>query len=221
MGAPLESFLRAITSGSATLSPEMYQHFGGDDILAQLQKYDPNAKWTDTELGGGEGGSQGWGKRLDFDVTKLPKSQKGTAGYDLNPANLHTALPGSKSYADSVYGDVRNSKEFAPDKEALWTKLAPLAVATLAPMAGAALAGAGIGGVAGLTAGVTGSGVSGNAASWLANLVKQGPGMLTKANNGGGFDIMSLLPYAGQAAGINPMLIKGGMTLAQLVGKRG
>ena len=68
--APLEMFLRAVTSGNTTFTPEMYQHFGGDDILKNLQKYDPSATWTSV-ASGGEG--QPEGMRLDFDVTKLPK----------------------------------------------------------------------------------------------------------------------------------------------------
>ena len=146
MPAPLEMFLRAVTSGNTTFSPEMYAHFGGDDILTQVQKYDPNAKWVDSEIGGGEGGAQGMGKRLDFDITKLPTSKKGTAGYDLRPANLLTAKPGSVAAQDDVYGSVRNSSEMYA-KAGLLEQMAPYIAAMIAaggPALGGALAGMGL-----------------------------------------------------------------------------
>ena len=218
MPAPLETFLHLVTSGHNVLTPEMYAHFGGDAILKELQKYDPNARFTQTQIGS-EGPETGM--RLDFDAALLPKSDRGLAGFDLNPSNLHENLRTNRpADEDEVYGSVRNSREFAPDQEALWTKLAPLLVTMGAPMAGAALAGAGIGG-AGLTAAATGSGVGGAATipQWAAQLIGKAPSLAQKGANGG-FDLMSVLSLlAGPAAGmtgVNPNIIKGGLTLAQL-----
>jgi hypothetical protein len=45
----------------------MYDYYHGDDLLKAVKQYDPNAKWTTTTLGGGEGGEGGTGKRLDYD----------------------------------------------------------------------------------------------------------------------------------------------------------
>lgn len=205
MPAPLEMFLRAITSGNTTFTKEMYDHFGGDDVLEQLRKYDPDAKWTDI-VGNDEG--QVTGKRLDFDVSKLPQSKKGTAGLDLRAANFGDPLKGSTSYEDDVYGDVRNSAEFRKPKDPLWTMLAPIAVSTLAPMAGAALAGAGIGlgagGTSALTGGLVGAAPfapgAGTAAAWTKLLPKLP--QFGRQLSSGKVDWMSLLGAAGGAAGV-------------------
>lgn len=181
--APLEMFLRAYRSGHNVLSPEMYQHFGGDDILTQIQKYDPNARWTDTDLGGGEGGSAGAGKRLDFDITKMPTSQLPNGQvhglHGLAPSNGSSAglINSGYKWDDDLYGNVTDSRNLKKAKPGLLEILGPMLVTLGAPMAAGALAGAGIG-VPGLASAVTGSGVGGSAPGWLTNLVKQGPKML-------------------------------------------
>lgn len=188
----------------------MYQYFGGDDILKQLQQYDPNAKWTDTDLGGGEGGSRGTGKRLDFDITKMPTSKLPNGQvhglHGLAPSNGSSGgliNPGYK-WDDPVYGSVTDSKNLKFKREGI-DKWAPAIAALIAmggPAIAGALAGAGIGG-AGLTGAVTGSGVGGSAPSWLTGLVKQGPGMMDKVKAGNW-----------QALGSKGA----GMTLSQLAG---
>lgn len=216
MPAPLENFLRLVTSGNVTLTPEMYAHFGGGDILKELQKYDPNAAFSEVRSGPD---SDAMGMRLDVDLTKLPKSDRGMAGFDLNPSNLHENLKTNKPVAhDSIYGDVRNSGEFADDSRTLLETLGPLFVSMVAPMAGGALAGAGIGGG---TAAVTGSGLGGAASipGWAAQGIKALPSLARQVDNGG-LNLMSILsllagPAAG-AAGVNPNLVKGALTLAQL-----
>lgn len=221
MPAPLEAFLRLVTSGHAnTLTPEMYQHFGGADILKELQKYDPNAAFSDVQAGPD---SPERALRLDVDLSKLPKSDRGMAGFDLNPSNLHENLKTNRPAAsDSVYGDVRNSGEFADDSRTLLETLGPLFVSMVAPMAGGALAGAGIGGA---TSAVTGSGLGGAATipGWAAQGIKALPSLARQADNGG-INLMSLLsmiagPAAGMA-GVNPAVVKGALTLAQLARKR-
>lgn len=217
MPAPLESFLRAITSGHNVLSREMLDHFGGDDIIKALQAYDPDARLTETTMPGESNGQQGW--RVDFDWSKLPQSKAGS-DWSINPSNLHDKVknPGAV-YDDPVYGSVTNSANFYKDADKLWTKLAPMAVGALAPMAGAALAGAGIGGAAGLTAGATGSGLTGvgSLPSWAVQLIGKAPSLAQSAHNGNYDAILSaLLGAGGNFAGINPNYIKAGLTLAQL-----
>jgi hypothetical protein len=217
MPAPLEAFLHAVTSGHNVLTQEMYDHFGGDAILDALRKYDPDARFTETQMPG-EG--NGIGYRLDFDASKLPASKGGMAGYDLNPSNLHDNVknPGAV-YDDPVYGSVTNSANFYKDADPLWTKLAPIAVGMLAPMAGAALAGAGIGGTAGLTAAATGSGLGGAATipSWAAQLIAKSPQLAGQIDNGQWQSaLQSVLMQAGGAAGLPMNTIKAGLTLAQL-----
>lgn len=227
MPAPLETFLAAWRSGQNVLTPEMYEYFGGDAMLEQLRKYDPNATFTDTATYGGEGGDGPMGKRLDFDITKLPSVQ-GIAPYDLILSNAHERIKDpSKVYDDPNYGSVTKVGNFYKDPDAKWTKFAPLFVSLLAPMAGGALAAAGIG--AGATAGVTGAAAglgAGNIAmggkeTLLTQLMRKVPNLARQVgDNPNGITLQSLLPlllqYGGQAAGVNPNIVKGGLTLAQL-----
>lgn len=229
MRAPLADFLSAVTSGHNVLTPEMYAYFGGDKILEELHKYDPNASFTDTEISGGEGGGSGMGKRLDVDLNKLPKSQRGSvAAFNLNPSNLHENLkhPGSAAYLDPIYGSVRNSNEFAPDTKTALETWGPIVVAALAT-AGAALpamtayaggTAAVTGGAAGLEAGNIALGGAGNLftsalqkAPQLANSISQSGGKVNPLGalmtmfGGQAGSIPGVGEYAGQA-----------MTLAQI-----
>jgi len=216
----LVNFLHMATSGNSVLSPEMWQYYGGDDLVKALQKYDPNAKVVTTSLGGGEGGDQGDGYRIDVDLSKLPKSSAGLAGFDLNPSNLHTNVINPNAVIDDPnYGSVTNSSNFYKEADPLWTKIAPLAVSMVAPMAGAALAGAGIGGAAGLTDAVTGAGLSGvntaNLPQWATQLLTRAPQTASSIVHGS-WNPLSLLPTVGQAFGINPNITSGALTLANL-----
>lgn len=216
MPAPLETFLHAVTSGHNVLSQEMYDHFGGDAILEALRKYDPDARFTETRMGGDD---DRIGYRLDFDWSKLPETKAGK-GWSLNPSNLHDHVKNPNAvYDDPVYGSVTNSANFYKDADATWTKLAPIAVGMLAPMAGAALAGAGIGGTAGLTAGVTGSGLggAGTIPAWAAKLIAKAPQLAGQIDNGQWQNaLQSILMSGGTAAGLPMNTIKAGITLAQL-----
>lgn len=220
MPAPLETFLHYVTSGHNVLSPEMLAHFGGPDLLAALQKYDPEARLTETQMAGENGGL---GFRVDVDVSKLPQSKGGMAGFDLNPANLHDNIKNPDAvYDDPVYGKVTNSANFYQDADKLWTKLAPIAVSMLAPMAGAGLAGMGIGGTAGLTAAATGSGLGAATSaipSWAVQIIKNSPSLAKQIANGADWKQVLLSQAMGPAAGatgIDPRIIKAGLTLAQL-----
>ena len=227
MPAPLETFLAMYRSGQNVLTPEMYEYFGGDAMLEQLRKYDPNATFTDTATYGGEGGDGPMGKRLDFEISKLP-SVHGIAPYQLSLSNAHERVKDpSKVYDDPNYGSVTDARNFYKDPDAKWTKFAPLVVSLLAPMAGGALAAAGIG--AGGTAGITGAAAglgagniaSGGAETWLTQLARKVPNLARQVgDNPNGLTLQSLLPmllqYGAGAAGINPNLTKAGMTLAQL-----
>jgi hypothetical protein len=220
--ASLETFLRMYHSGQGTLSPEMFQHFGGEDLLKQVQQFDPSAQWSDADMGGGEGGSQGMGKRLDFDITKMP-TPKHSDVLNLRPANYGSkGLHNDKyQWADENYGQVTESKNIKREVSGI-EKYAPLIAAAISmggPALGAALAGAGIGGAAGLTAGVTGSGLTGvnafNLPNWLVQQMAKLPQTAGKISQGK-FDFTSLLPMAGSAAGLDPNLMRGAQTLSQL-----
>ncbi len=236
----MEMFLRALTSGHNTLSPEMYQHFGGDDILKQLEKLNPGVKWVDSAIGGGEGGSQGMGKKLEFadGLMHVPTPTSGIDFLDLRPSNHGSdgVKDPSKVYHDDEYGEVTSGQNIKRKVEGI-EKYAPLIGAAIAgggPMLGGALLGAGLGGV-GLTSAVTGGAAglgagaipgalgagtfSGATPSWITNLVKQGPGTLNKIESGN-FNPMSLLPLIAQYAGIPSGATSGAMTLAQMTQRK-
>jgi len=227
VAAPLETFLRAYTSGANVFTPEMLDHFGGKDaLLSALRTFDPNAQATVTDLGGGEGGSSGQGVRFDFDVSKAPTSKGGTLGLDLRNSNFGQLKNKNAVFADDNYGSVTNSRNVVKPTDPLWVKLAPLVVGALAPMAGAAMAGAGIGGAAGLTAGATGSGLTGASSlpSWLTSQLAKAP---TYAGQiaGGNFNPVSMIANAalGQGAGmlgVDPGIAKTALTLGQLAARR-
>jgi len=224
--APLANLLSAVTSGAGVLSPELVDHFGGRDaILSALRSFDPNARLTETETSGGEGGLGPMGLRLDFDVTKAPKSKMGTLGYDLRASNFGELKNPHAVVDDANYGSVTNSANVKKPNDPLWVKLAPLLVSVAAPYAGGALAGMGIGGTAGLTAAATGSGLGGASSipGWLASQVAKAPSYARGLANGG--DPLSMLLNAalGQGAGalsgalgLDPNVLKTGLTLGQL-----
>lgn len=210
MPAPLASLLDAVTSGAGVLSPELIKLFGGaDSLLSALKTFDPNAKITETEQYGGEGGPGPMGYRLDYDVSKAPKSQGGTLGLDLRPSGFGKLKDPTAVYDDDNYGSVTNSANVYKPTDPLWTKLAPLAVSVFAPMAGAALAGAGIGGTAGLTAAATGSGLGGasNLPGWAAQALTKAPQTAGQIANGN-FNPLSLVSTAAGAAGLDPNMTR-------------
>ncbi len=230
--APLADFLSAVTTGNNVLTPEMYAYFGGDNILSELRKYDPEARFTDIDNSGNDSGAYS-GKRLDFDWNKLPKSKAGS-DFSINPSNLHdTVLNPGAVYDDPVYGKVTNSGNFAPDKKTALETYGPLVMAAITMGAGALGAAPAMAGVAGGTAGVTGGAAglaagniaTGGAGSFLTTLLSKSPQLAKQlTQSGGNFNIMSLLPllaqYAGGAVGIDPNITKTGMTLAQLANQR-
>ena len=230
MPAPLETFLAAYRSGHNVLTPEMYAYYGGDNLLNEIRKFDPNATFSDVQAGPD---SPERGMRLDFDINKLP-AVNGIAPDKLMLSNAHDRVKDpSKVYNDPNYGSVTDGRNFYKDQDAEWTKYAPLVVSLLAPMAGGALAAAGIG-AAGGTAGVTGAAAglgAGNIAmggkeTLLTQLMRKVPNLARQAgDNPNGITLQSLLPmllqYGAGAAGVNPNITKAGMTLAQLAKQRG
>ena len=222
MPAPLSTLLSMMTSGANVFSPEQLQLYGGKDaILNTLRSIDPNASAVDTETSGGEGGSGPMGVRFDFDISKAPKSDGGTLGLDLRASNFGKLKNPNAVYDDKNYGSVTNSANVYKPTDPLWVHLAPILVSTLAPMAGAALAGAGIGG-AGLTAAATGSGLTGASSlpSWLTSQLAKAPSYAGQLANGNFNPVNALLSaltgQVGNMTGVDPRLIKTGMTLAQL-----
>jgi hypothetical protein len=220
--AALSSLLAYLNSGYSGQAADesTIAHFGGDDLLTAAKQYDPNAHWE--TVTNGDGGS---GRTLVVDIEKLPSSKAGKAGYDLRGSNHkereYLRNP-SQVVNDDVYGSVTNSKNFADDREATWTKLAPLFVSLVAPMGAAALAAQGIGGAAGLTSAATGSGLTGvnslGLPQWATQAIGKAPNIARQVGATGKLDLQSLLsqflPGAAGSAGINPALVKGALTLA-------
>lgn len=215
MAAPLEMLLRYLNSGyrGQAADDSLIQGFGGEDaLLAAARQYDPDARWQDVQTG-----ESNRGRSLVIDIEKLPKSKMGKAGFDLRATNFmpHMKDPRAVERSD-VYGDVTNSGNLYDDADPLWTKYAPLLVTFAAPMIGSALAAAGIGGAAGLTAGVTGSGLAAGAVPKWATMFTKGLPSNARSISEGNFDLTKLLPFAAQFAGINPSIASAGSTLAQL-----
>jgi hypothetical protein len=194
--ADLASFLRQYHSGQGTMTPEMYAHFGGDDILAQLKKFDPNAGVTDTSIGGGEGGDGQMGKRLDFDISKLPSSKSGLDVLDMRTTSGakekdgYTFLRNKDAvFQDENYGEITHAKNIGKNSDFLdkyGPMIGPLLVSMVAPMAAPAMFGAMSGGVLGagaLGAGFT-SGVTGGAAGLGAGSIPgaMGAGTFSASN---------------------------------------
>lgn len=244
MPSPLEGFLHLATSGQGVFTNEMWQHAGGDSLLETLRKYDPNASIEQADIGGGEGGGEGKGIKLNLDYSKLPSSKQGQVGYDLRPDNFSSLKNPNNKTADSEYGGVTNSANIIKPHDPLWTKLAPLVVSILAPAAGAALAAEGIGagasaaatygagaaaeagsqaaGTAGAygTSAVTGSGLTGvnsmGLPPWAVKLVGRAP-YIARQIGSGTFDPLRLAAQTGgDMLGINPNATGGALTLADM-----
>jgi hypothetical protein len=164
--SPLELFLRAYHSGhfAGGLTPEMYAHFGGDEIMRQLQQYDPGAHWEDTLVGGGgEGAGAGvMGKKFVGGTPGqiiTPASKSGIDLLNLRPANFGSGglYRPDMVFNDDIYGQVTHSGNIKDKVEGL-ERYAPYIAAAIAmggPALGGALLAGGLGGV-GLTSAVTG-----------------------------------------------------------------
>lgn len=181
----LRDWLLQHASGNNVLDQAAYDYFHGDDILRQIQQFDPNARWTPTEIGGGEAGTQGQGLRLDFDVTKLPGVGGPGGGKSIFDAGLVPVYDSNQSlrnadmvYDDPYYGRLTPVQNVNKPKGNPWLEYGgPIAVSLVAPYAAAGLAAAGYGGAAGLTAAATGSGLAAGAASpwWATTAAKSLP----------------------------------------------
>lgn len=177
----LRSWLQQYHSGYNVLPPEMFNMFNGDAILREIQKFDPNARWTQTAQYGGEGGDGPMGYRLDYDVTKLPTVGGPGGGRSIFETGYvpvqdgATLLHPEMTYDDPYYGKITPAQNVKKASDPWWTYAAPIAVGMVAPWAAGALAASGIGGAAGLTAGVTGSGLTSGASSWWSNLLAKAP----------------------------------------------
>lgn len=169
--APLEMFLRQYYSGHTVLPQEIYDLYGGDQILEAIRKYDPNARWQQTSQYSGEGGEGPNGYQLVFDERTLP-APAGPLGWS-RPTNAEGQglLRGDMKYYDPIYGwvtDPRNieHKQNAFDKYGM--PIAAAAISMLAPYAAPALFGAM--GVPAAAAGFT-SAVTGGAAGLAAGSI--------------------------------------------------
>ena len=191
----LQNFLNYYTGGhmgdSGGMNQEMYDFYGGDEMLKIMQQFDPNAYWEymDNTTGGNEGGPSGQGGyKLNYNQALLPKTKFGDV-FNVKPiADGREVYDDKYVYDDENYGKVTHYKNVKKAKDPMWTKLAPLVVGVGGPMAGDALAGAGIGGAAGLTSAVTGSGMGGAASGALgkgiSSMVRGMPNTAQAAVNG-------------------------------------
>lgn len=173
----LQAYLRYLHSGymnQDSMDQEMYDYFGGDNILEGIKGFDPDAAWevvTDEETGKKK-------YRLKYAQEKLPGTKFGHHMYAKDTMIGDMADP-KLQYNDENYGAITHGKNIKKGADKWWTYAAPLAVGIGAPLAAGALAGAGIGGTAGLTSSVTGSGMgaaaAGKAGSTMANLARSFP----------------------------------------------
>lgn len=197
----LGTFLNYYNSGygSQTMSEEMFNHWGGNDLLEAIRKYDPNAQWTQGQMGGENGGN---GYRLDFDLNKMPTPagfKDWGEGINARSSSFGDMINKNMVKNDPHYGSITHVKNIKKPSDKWWTYAAPLAVGIGGPMLGGYLASLGIGG-AGLTSAATGSGLTGSAPKWLANTLKGLPKSVgSMAKNG--FNPMQL---AGLAGGMIP-----------------
>lgn len=204
----LQAWLISNRSGHNVLTDEMYDYYNGDEILRQIQQFDPNARWVASALGGGEGGISGTGRRLDFDVTKLPAVGGPGGGQSIFDSGLVPMLEGADffhgdmMYDDPYYGRLTPVQNVKKQGNTLET-MAPYIAAAISlggpALAGALLAG-GIGaGVA--TGAVTGSGVAAAAGGspWWATALSKAP-TIAKATSTHDYSGGSWAPPVGGSA---------------------
>jgi hypothetical protein len=169
------------------------------DLLAMMQKYDPNAKYIATD------DNSGYSHRLDFDPSKLPQNEvnKERGVFGVVPEYDNAQYQNRNAFKDDGnYGRITDARNLVPDAgsamglERLGPYLA-MAISMGAPLGAGALAGMGIGGGAGLTAGVTGSGLTGGASNWLTQLASKAPNLARSASNGDWSSILSTALNAG------------------------
>lgn len=196
----LSGFLRYYRSGygNGNTTQEMYDYFGGDDILKALKKFDPNASWGVEDDGNGNKSYN-----LQYDQSKLPTNKFGQF-LDMKPLyNDHNDLYNpTYKYNDQNWGDITATKNVKKAKDPMWTKLAPLVPGIVAPWAAGMLAGAGVGAGAAGTAAATGSGLTGTAPSWITAGVRSLP--TTVGNIASGNWQGAALGAASAAAGAIP-----------------
>jgi hypothetical protein len=184
----LRDWLLQQHGGANVLNDAQYDYFKGDEVLRQIQQFDPNARWTTTDIGGGEGGGVGRGRRLDFDVTKLPGvggPGRGASIYDTgfvpvyDDSKLHNS---NMVYNDALYGNLTPYRNVDKGPTPFLEKYGPLIAAAIAmggPAAAAALAAGGIGAGAGAASLGAGAGAWGGAA--LADGAAAAPWWATSA----------------------------------------
>lgn len=107
-------------------------------LLALLQKYDPNAGFSDS-WANSEGNTRGG--EYSYDVSKLPKSKYGdfqqlhtsyTSAYDTNGKIRKDLLDPRKVIVDPVYGRITSRSNIRDQKPGLIDILGPLAVGGVA-----------------------------------------------------------------------------------------
>lgn len=142
------------------------------DLLAMLQKYDPNARYLDTGPDNG-----GYAFRLDYDPSKLPQNavnkERGTFG--TVPVYDNGEYFDSRAFKqDDNYGRITDARNFKPESNVL---------ETMAPYIGAAIGG--------------GAGLLGGGMSSLASLGMKAPSLARAAAGGNWLSLLSAALTAG------------------------
>lgn len=195
----------------------------GQQFLADVQKYDPNARWEFANAyGGSDGGAQQTMYKLNYDASKLPGG--GTPGMvDMNAGAFNGMYNDGGEH--SYKGNLFNPDAVGEDKNGYGRTTSPRnmnlgadhhsAVDTYGPMIIALIASLG----AAAPALMAGNASLGSFSTGLGGSLTNGiVGGARSLGNGGG--AMSLLPMlaqlGGSFAGVSPSLTGGAVSLAQL-----
>lgn len=205
VSADLRGWLNNFIWSNGELNDDLFAAHS-DQILTEVRKFDPNARWV-MKTAGGPAGESGYMQSptyaLDFDRAKLPTVGGPGGGRTIFDTGFVPVYEDSKLfnpelvYEDPYYGKLTVQGNVKKEKDPWWVYAAPLAVSLVAPWAAGLAAGAGVGGAAGLTAAATGSGLSAaqGAAPWWANALRGAPNVAKQVASG------NFNPY-GFAAGL-------------------
>ena len=135
--------------GRGVLSPELVGPLAGATrSRPRCARSIRNARLTETETSGGEGGLGPMGCASTFRRHQAPKSAMGTLGYDLRASNFGELKNPHAGGRRQLRQRHQQRERQEAERPAVGEAFAPLLVGVAAPYAGGALAGMGIGGTA-------------------------------------------------------------------------